>query len=310
MAFKLALGRFALAARRSHPDKLAKTQDAASHADIAAQMGVGATEASGPLVSCAPPTLNQGQSGSCTAHSFVAALATRCKYTKQEPSFLASPRECYACTRAWERTAAAPSGPLTALTDSGAELADVVASVAVFGVSPIVNPPTPDGRESDIWTDADVQGIPNAPPANVNLEPDGQQLEAAAADPLSGAYTIRLTASNAVSVAVAALAAGMPLYVGFFCDTAFQNLQFGQVAAAPDQSDPNGGGHAVFLIDSRPSKTVAGTVEFLLDNSWGSWAGGLADNDGMVWVSEAFFLAIWEAWVVDEKLIALRKAAA
>jgi len=310
MAFNLALGRFALAAKPSQKHKLDKTKDAASHAHIAPVLGIVATTTPGPLVSCVALLLNQGGSGSCTAHGFVGSLNTRCKYAKQEPSFLGSPREVYSCTRAYERSAAAPNGPITELTDSGAELADVIASSGVFGISPIVNPPTPDGRESDIWSDVDLSGLPNPPPANVNAEPDGKQLESASSDPLSGAYTVNLQAANAVAVGVAALAAGLPLYVGFFCDTAFQNLQFGQVAQVPNTSDPNGGGHAVYLIDSRPSPTVPGTTEFLLRSSWGEWAGGMAANDGMVWVSEAFYLAMWEAWVIDEKIAPLRKAAA
>lgn len=310
MAFTLALGKYALAAKRSHPDKLAKTRAASSHPVIAAVIAAAAAAASSGLLSSVPARLDQGQSGACTAHSLAAALATRCTFAKLPPSFVASPRELYSCTRAWERAASTPAGTtLAALTDSGAELADVVASVAVFGVSPMQGP-TPDGRNSDVWTDADIASIPNAPPANVNNDPDGQQLEAAASDPLTGTYTIDLTASNAVATGVATLQAGFPLYCGFFCDSAFQALTFGQVAQAPNQNDPNGGGHAIFLVDFRESTAVPGTYEFLLVNSWNGWAGAVSSGDGMVWVSQAFYLAMWEAHVVDENLVTARKEAA
>lgn len=304
---------FVLAARRSHPDKLAKTQPAHTHPEIAPRITAAAfalASAVMVLVAFVCARLNQGQSGACTAHSFVAALATRLGFVSQElQTIVDSPKEVYATARAWERAAGTPLGALPPLTDEGAELADVIASVAVFGVTPMVGQ-TPDGRRSDVWTTADVAGIPNAPPANVNDEPDGAQLENAAGDPLSGAYTIALSLPSAVQTAVASLQSGYTLYFGFFCDSAFQALQFGEIAQAPNTNDPNGGGHAVFLAAARPSPTVPGTVEFLLVNSWDGWAGAIAQNDGMVWVSQAFFLAGWECWVVDEKLVGTRKAAA
>jgi hypothetical protein len=304
VSFPLALGKFALAARRSDPAKLARTKPAASHPQIALALGA-ADAGSNPLISYLPQRLNQGESGSCTAHAFAGAFATRAKFAGLPVSFVPSPREVYATTRAYERTLTTPAGQaLPDLTDSGADLSNVIASVGVFGIAPIAAP-TPDGRYSDIWTPADT----SAQPSNVNLEPDGEQLEQGAYDPLSGAYTIDPASDGAVQTANAALQAGYPLYCGFFCSNNFQELQFEQVAPAPDMNDPNGGGHAVFLVGSRTSPTVSGTTELLLCNSWGAWCGALTPNDGMVWVSEAFFHAIWEIWVIDEKLAASRNAA-
>ena len=311
MSFNVALGKYALAAKKSHPDKLAKTRDAATHPAIAPGVASAtATTSNGPLVACVPILLNQGYCSGCTWHAFTAGLATRCTCAKQPPTFLGSQKGGYAYTRAIERASVTPPGQaLPTLTDSGAELADVVVGAGTFGVSPYQGP-SPDGRNSDVWTAQDVEGMTNAPLPNVNDEPDGQQLETAASDPLSGAYTIDLTASNAVQVGVAALATGFPLYVGAFVDSAFMSLQFGQIAQAPNQNDPNGGGHAIFLIDRRPSTAVPGTTEFLLRNSWGPWAGALASNDGMVWVSQAWYLACWEIWILDEALVATQKAVA
>jgi hypothetical protein len=313
-SFNLALGHFALAALRSHPDKLAKTRDVGSHPVIgpthAAILGSGAAPTSGPLVSSIASRKNQGQCSGCTAHALAGGIETRCAYAKCEPSFPISMHEVYSCTLGWERAAATPAGqPLPPLQDTGAELADVIASVATMGVSKFLGP-SPDGRNSDIWTAADVANIPNAPAPNVANEPDGSQLEEAASDPLAGAYTIDLTASDAVSKAVASITSGYTLYVGTFVDTAFMNLQNGQIAQPANQQDPNGGGHALYIADFRPSKTKPGELEFLVVNSWGPWAGGNEDDDGMVWASQEWLLACWECWCLDETLVPQRKAAA
>lgn len=313
MAFNRTPQGFVLAAKPSAPEKLAKTQPAENHPVIrhvfsAVLAGLIATGS--PLAQHLASLKNQGQCSGCTAHAATTCTETRNGFAQCEPSGPLSQKYFYDCTREWERGQTTPAGqPLPPLEDNGAELADVVAAAAVFGAAPFAGP-SPDGRNSDLWTAADVAGVPNAPPANVNLEADVEQLEGASNDPLSGAYTIDLTASDAVTKAVAALTAGFPLYCGFFCDTAFMNLQAFQIAQVPNQQDPNGGGHAVSIVDFRPSKTVPGTYEFLLRNSWGNWAGGNSAGDGMVWVSQAFFLAMWECWIWDEKLSIGRKAAA
>jgi len=293
VSFPLALGKYQLAAKRSHPSKLALTRPATSHPLIRARLGNPAN--SSGLQPFLPERLDQGQSGSCTAHSFAGGVATRCAFAKVAPSFVPSPLEIYATTRAVERAVATSVGALPPLTDSGAELADVILSVSTFGVAPI-KAPTPDGRNSDIWTSADTA----AQPPNVNNDPVAMDLESAAPDVLAGAYTIDLTAPSAVQTAVAALSSGLPLYCGFFVDTAFGQLQAGQIAKAPNTNDPNGGGHAIFLADFRPSASAPGTTEMLLVNSWGA---GWCDN-GTVWVSQAWFLAAWEAWPLSEELIA------
>lgn len=330
--FKMALGKFALAAKRSHPDKLAKTKpahkhprialallallphlvNAQTHDTVAAVIGhqVAEFKATGvaDLVSALPPRFDQGQSGSCTAHSFVGALATRCKYAQQPPSFVASPKQVYSCTRGLERADTTPAGQqLPDLQDQGAELADVIRAAALFGVAPMADEVTPDGRVSDVWSEADVQGLAPMPDPNVNNEPDLAQVEQAESDPLAGAYTIDLTqGATAVQTACASLDAGYPLYNGFFCDSAFQQLQANDVAQVPNTSDQSGGGHAVFFVAHRDSEKVPGTKEFLLVNSWGvGWAA-----QGCVWVSQAFFLAMWECWVIDEKLVQGMKEAA
>lgn len=316
--FSTALGVYALAAKRSAPEKLAKTQDLRKHSIIGPLVGMYLTALAGGvspgngtlLVPFIGKRKDQGRCSGCTSFSFCGALETRCAYAKQEPSFPLSEREVYACTREWARGQATPAGfALTALTDDGAELGDVLASVAVFGVTKFAGP-SPDGRNSDIWTASDVASLSPVPAANVNDEADGEQLESAASDPLSGAYTIDVTSADAVAKALAALSAGYPLYVATFVDSAFMSLTFGQIAQAPNQQDPSGGGHALYIAGFRESSAVPGTYEWLVCNSWGSWAGALSAGDGMVWASQSWLLACWEIWCVDETLVPARKAVA
>jgi hypothetical protein len=157
--------------------------------------------------------------------------------------------------------------------------------------------PTPDGRNSDIWTTADT----TAQPDNVNNEPDGNQLQAAGTTLVTGEYAIDPTASNVSDLVAAALAAGYPVYTAFFCDTTFENLSPGQIAGAPNQNDPNGGGHATYL--SGYITNSDGTRTFTLTNSWGtSWC-----SSGKCLVSEAWLAACWELYVMD---VTVQKAAA
>jgi hypothetical protein len=274
-------------ARRSHPAKLARAVMAHLHPDIAALLAT--TLPTGCSLSAwQPPVMDQGPTGSCTAHSLAGALSTACTKAGKPIGFVPSPREGYACTRAIERAAMTmPGVALPELTDSGAELADALASSANFGVCAI-EAPTSDGRYSDVE------------PANVNAEPSFAQLEAAATSLVTGAYRLDLTAANASDVAAAALVAGFPLYVGFYVDSAFENMGPSDVAGAPNESDPNGGGHATYLCGYRTS--ASGAREFRLQNSWGDWCDG-----GSCWVSVAWLRAAWEMWVCD---VTVQKGAA
>ena len=289
---------FAKGARRSHPSKLASKKAAATHPVIAAILATTATIAeSCDLAPYEPQRLDQGQSGSCTAHSFSGSISTACRKAGIVLGFKPSPRETYATTRGLERAATTAVGqPLPDLTDSGCEPADVMNAGATFGTSPMLGP-TPDGRNSDIWTAQDT----TAQAPNVNNEPDGNQLQTAGTSIITGEYTIDATASNVSDIVAAAISAGFPVYTCFFCDSAFEALTVGQVAQAPNQNDPNGGGHATYL--SGYTTNPDGTRTFILSNSWGT---GWCDN-GRCLVSEAWLKAVWEMYVMD---VSVQKAVA
>lgn len=284
-------------ANRSHPSKLANKKLASSHPVIANVLAAAAIPASVDLSQWEPTRLDQGQSGSCTAHSFSGASSTACRKAGAPIEFEPSPRETYATTRGIERAMIAPiAGPLPALVDSGAEPADVFTAGIQFGICPMQGP-TPDGRNSDIWTDQDT----SSKPANVNNEPDGNQLQQAGTTLITGEFMVDPNATNVSDQVAAALASGYPVYTAFFCDSAFEQLQPGQIAHAPNQNDPNGGGHATYL--SGYTTNPDGTRTFILTNSWGtSWC-----DNGRCLVSEAWLKACWELYVME---VQIQKAAA
>lgn len=283
-------------AKPSHPDKLARRKLATSHPLIAAVLA-GTIAAAASLQQYEPPRKDQGQCGGCTAHSLscgcsvaTASVAAITNGASTALPFSPSPREIYAATRALERAAATPAGQLLpALTDSGAELADVLAAVGEYGVCPQAVAVTPDGRNSDVWTAADT----TAQPANVNAEPAVAQLEQAATYLVAGAYGITIDSTTS-AVCAAAIQAGFPIYVGFFCDSGFEAWKKGDAPyGAPNQNDPNGGGHAVFIDGF--TTNADGTRTWRLVNSWGeSWG-----DDGACLVSDAFLLACWELHVLQ-----------
>ena len=285
-----------LGARRSHPAKLLSKKPAISHLKIAAILA-STIQPSVDLAPFEPERLDQGGSGSCTAHSFSASVSTSCRKAGNALPFEPSPRETYAATRGIERANSTQNGqPLVPLTDSGAEPADVMTAGVTYGIAPMQGP-TPDGRNSDIWSDQDTI----EKPANVNNEPDGVQLQQAGTTIVTGEYIIDQTAKNVSDQVAAALSAGYTVYTCFFVDTAFEQLQPGQIAQAPDQNDPNGGGHAVYL--SGYITNADGSRTFILSNSWGkSWC-----DNGRCLVSEAWLAQVYEMFVMD---VVVQKAAA
>ena len=274
---------FGRGARRSHPSKLARAK--LGHPAIAQLLG--AIPSSADLSPHAPSILDQDGTGSCTAHSICAGVATAAAVAGVELA-LPSPDVEYKVTRGLERALAAPASTLLVpLTDDGAELADAIWAMATAGVCPMGA--GVGGRHSDV------------DPATVNDEADLARLEEAATTIVTGDYRIEGSGQNLSDQVAAALAAGFPVYVGFFVDSAFEALQPGQVAGAPDQNDPNGGGHAVILTGF--STAADGTRTFTLRNSWGAgWC-----NGGTCLVGQAWLDAAWEFWVLD---VTVKKGAA
>jgi hypothetical protein len=159
----------------------------------------------------------------------------------------------------------------------------VIAAFERDGLAP-QKAPTPDGRQSDIWTAEDVASIPNAPPPNVCLPPTPDELASAnQCRPKITFHVIDPTASDAEVQAQASLAAGCPLWVGVQVGQAFEMLQGDATADADPPSDPTGGGHAMTIVGYEPDPKNPGKTRYRCDNSWGLW-----DENGECWVSAAF----------------------
>ena len=233
-----------------------------------------AIKGDGQLAPC--PRMDQGQSGTCHAHSLAAAVWCALTASGVTPSFVGSPRQLAACTYADVR---GPGSPMQPLQDTGADLQDDSTALATWGLAPI-QAPTSDGRFSDVEAD---------PASNIFPEPDLSRLELV--QQLSGEYAIAVDA-NAPRLVASCIDAGIPVQIGIFVDSAFESLTAEQVAQPANQRDPNGGGHALYISGYRTNAT--GQLEFRVENSWGSsWCDG-----GACWASTAWLLSAWELFPV------------
>lgn len=219
-----------------------------------------------------PIFLDQGASGSCTlgstSHATYAALGAA-----GDPSpTICSQCVGYGIARSVERVPLF-GGQLEPLEDKGAMLADVSLGWSRFGNRPMRVQTTPDGRFYDLWTSADVSGVPGAPAANVNEEPDFADLERAGETLYVGEYRIDETSSDVIDQVCATIAvARRPVVFGIFVDSQV----FGFTASSSpidkiDTSDPHGGLHALFT--DKYETTSSGQRVFEVCNSWGSGYG-------------------------------------
>lgn len=198
------------------------------------------------------PIMDQGSgefgTGSCTGHGTSQALYTTWGSLRLDLPFVPSPDGIYTPTRCLDRAGATMVGTQPKpLTDSGAIPADVMLSLAKYGVRPI-KAPTPDGRYSDCT------------PATINLEPSLADLELSGRKVVTGEYRIDETASDFIvlvqqSLSVAKVAVGIGVLVG----DNFQdwNPSTGPLAVPDDPNSPDSGGH------------------WLCIDSWDSWSGGV-----------------------------------
>ena len=242
--------------RRPDPYKL--------HARIAHKYGAAALPASVDL-SCGKVT-DQGQSSSCTAH----ALAKGAEIAAS--GFLASEHALYRLTGELEND----------YGDDGRQLIDCLTIARTRGLAPFGGP-SPDGRNSDVWTAQDT----SLRPPNVTLACSPAEL--AALHPLDfGQTSIDPTAADLEQEACAALAAGHPLYVGGQVGSAFEALSGAMVAVPDPANDPTGGGHAMLVAGYRTMPD--GSRPFRVYSSWGeSW-----DDAGECWASLAWLASMWE----------------
>lgn len=275
MTLSLDLTRLGL--KRSHPAKLARRVSLERHPAVAAALA-SALPALFDLHQYEPPIFNQGNTGSCTAHSTSAAVVIALAATGHSLGFVPSMDLLYKATRGYERALVTPAGQsLPVLTDGGAELSDVYEILGRYGVAPMAEQRTSDGRYSDVEV------------ASVNAEPNASLLYAAQSRLVVGPYGVDPSSPNVSDVLAAGIVSGVPIGSAGFVSSAFMRLQAGQVAGAQNQSDPAGGGHATVFTAYRPDPSGTGR-QFKLRNSWSDAWG----DAGYIWVNEAFIGQCWE----------------
>ena len=255
-------------AKRSDPAKLAHRLGLPLHNDHQAVLDAhvsGAVPLPAAVDNSLQPATDQGQSSSCTAHSLV-------KGVEILTGFKGSMHVLYSLTGTLENE--------LPLADDGRQCVDCLTVVATQGLAPFAGP-TPDGRNSDVTTDA---------PANVTVAATPEEVTAASLHMFAlGRNSIDPTSANLSDLLASCLAAKGVVYLGTEVGQAFEQLS-GDTVAEPDltPNDPNGGGHALIIVGYRTN--AAGVREFKVQNSWSvNW-----DLTGLCWVSLAWCAACWE----------------
>lgn len=227
------------------------------------------------------PIMDQGQFGSCTGHGTSQLIYTAMNAAGDPLPWVPSQSDPYAGGRARARAAAAdPTKPLPKLTDDGAMPADVMAWISNWGIRKSKGP-TADGRNSDCDS------------SNVNAEPTLEQLEEDVLFVVVGEYRIDETADDVVTQICFCLDEGIPVGIGAFVDTVFEDWSPGSSPVpAPNTNDPTGGGHW-FAIQGYI--TLNGKRVFKITNSWGiGWGDG-----GHAYVSEEFVKQAWDLYAMQ-----------
>lgn len=240
---------------------------------------------------------SQGGSSTCFAHAFSEFTYGALKIGGKPLSWVPSPLLIASITYESVRARNTPAGqPLPVLVDTGAELQDVADACARYGVGPIG--PDVAGRYSDVPDDQDGVAFPEA---------DAAKLQVAGSELVSGEYAIAINGDAPLLVA-AALDANIFVWDGFFCDSTVENLEAGQIAGVPNESDSNGGGHATgycaYKTLTADTRTVDGALlkagEFVFKKR-NSWSASFADA-GDYWVSSDHVRAAWSLWPFTAKV--------
>jgi hypothetical protein len=265
--------------RRSDPAKLARLVGAHLHPAIGTAMAAPPALYS-DLTPYLSPRKDQGQTGTCSCHALSTGAYAAQKLAGIQTPLDASPHVLYSVSG---RIEVGHTGPLW---DNGRQLVDVLEAARTVGLAPQQGP-TPDGRNSDVWSDADTGGTP---PGNVCVDATPAELGAANLHEFDfGHHTIDPTAADVEAQVIATLTAQVPapILLGTLVGQQFEAAGPGTIVE-PAGDDSTAGGHALLIVGHR---TLAdGTRQFRVCNSWsGSWG-----ESGEIWASSAWLRACWE----------------
>jgi hypothetical protein len=207
---------------------------------------------------------DQGQTGSCGGHGTAQIVFTTMNANGAPGLFVPSPDLIYKLARILRRTSAGQG-----LSDSGVMPVDLLTVLRQYGVMPMINAPTPDGRYSDVTGPGDLAGLPAAKPT-VNLEPDLLSLERSGLRLLAGEYRVDEGDPTFAQQILNSLGSKAAAGVGLFVDGAFMDWD---PASGPITSinlaDPRGGGH--WLACTYGYTQPSGTIVLGGPNSWGKF---------------------------------------
>lgn len=204
---------------------------------------------------------DQGPSSACNGHACSGATETAFALAGNPLGFTPSEIDGYRGGRSVERARLALfSQTLPKLKDNGTTTEDMLAFFATFGIRARRIAQTSDGRNSDV----EIASV-NDNEALLDLESDALSL-------IVGPYAVDPGAADMEQQVQAALAAGIPVRIDGFVDTRYEQWSPSQPpTGAPDTTDPNGGGHAEYLVDYLPGGI------YVKRGSWGTTAGDAGD---------------------------------
>ena len=261
-----------------------------SSLDIARAMGfgpesIGKPRVTGPVPasfswrSQTCPVLDQGQTPACvgggtSALTYIGLKELGITIDPLNPNAIPSPGYTFKGAKTRERAAFLATGasvniPLPSLDDgTGVGAADAVAFMMQEGVIPMKGP-TPDGRNFDLWTTADIANIHGAT-SNMGIELAGPDLIRGEMKLLTGEAILDTSVTNFVSLLQSMLLV-CPIGWGGYVDSQVFNYTAGGEPFGPyNPSDSNKGGHFMAVIGWRPSVLNDGTVDWEIQNDWGT----------------------------------------
>lgn len=279
-------GRYGMGLKPTTPSRVAHRLNARQHARIGVRYALGSS-ASGNILE-AGGAWDQGQSGTCHAHSEALAIWIARNAAGKPLPWLPSPLLVASCAYAdMQRAIVAPGQTVAPLQDTGAELQDDADAVRAWGVGPMATMVPGRGGPSDVPDDPSDNSFPEPGASGIGQPADVARLQVSGASLVTGEYAIPVD-DKAPALVAASIDAGVAVRTGFFVDGAFEALQPGDVAQPPDTNDSSGGGHSTLLRGYRVNGN--GLFEFLMRNSWGApWC-----DAGDCWCSTAWLLACWD----------------